>query len=740
MRALALTALFGVLLTSVAPSLAQKAPPTTPSVSLPLAARFSPELLRRSTKSLAQFAESALDRFLLDEQEFAIDTTTDIADLVVAATALEILMSRKDRPKNVPALATRAASLLHRLGWVYDHDRDLRKRIGGLVSRAKGKKAKTTSAQVRDSLARFTIVGRSWFPTVAKAALSAAPKDHRLLNLRGLYLKQEGRLIEASKAFQEALQLGGRPAYALNVYEVALARRSEGVEALHRGLAQRIPAVAGALKRLDAEASDRRITRSFDKKSPKLSAAALLDQAERYVRLGDSHKGDALAREVMAEPAAVARGVAKRAVLYWMQSRRDARAVALLAARKDRADGFWEPLELTLAVRTRLDALVGNLGGVTEAVEALWKRLGSLLARLRRGGARGALHADILNLFMAVREAAAAKARSDATAEAKALAALAKARRVLKTQHAASSLAALARAGSALATESPRAAVTVLVNALDGLRTSERPRVALVLAEQEVGLGLRLANEGLLNTGLERAAKLSKLPTELGLRRDYLQLVGRWLRAATGGRAPSQKATRAAMSGLKRLLDGFDPETAVGARYAGASAFSLGALAVASGNPSLAHRALQRSRRFVERPLHPFAGAVAALTLHDDAYSAAATLDEALRDARGAPLRFALHKWRALAANKRGDITSARKHLKSMLSLASRARASPTTAARTGSPLMIGDLAMMVGVRPLDAKGAITVELTGVTFVLPSFPHDFKKIRKIIKELPDPGD
>jgi len=708
----------------------------TPSTELPLAARFAPELKRRSSKALIKFAEAAIGRFLLDEQEFAVDTTTDIADLIVAATSLEILLTRKDQPAQVAVLATRAASVLHRLGWVYDNDRGLRGRMATLVKKAKGKAAKTSSTQMRDSMARLFSVGKTWFPSVCKLALKVAPDDPQVHNLNGLYLKQEGRLAAAAEAFEKALKLQARPVYALNLYEVALARGSSGVASLRKGLLQRLPAVAGALRRLDEELVDRRATKAFERAGGKPTGTVLLDQAERYLRLGAVGRGDALVREAMQNPSTTSRKVAKRAALYWMQSRRDARALAVIEARNDRGDPFWRPLKLTLAVRTKLDALVGQLQGVTPEVEKAWKAMPAGLVDLRVLGGRGALHADILELFIGVRAAAAGRAKGDDAAEAKALARLSRARRVLKTTHKTSALAALARAGAVLATESPRAAVTVLRDALPAIDAKRRSRVGLVLAEQEVGLGLRGGERALAKDGLARAKGLTGLSGELASRRAYLLAVGPWLLAADGGKAPAKASTLAAIQTLEGLTDRLDPETPVGARYAGAAGFSLGALAVAVGDQDRAHRALQWSRRYVERPLHPFAGAVAALTGYDDAYSASAMLDDALRKARGAPLRFALHKWRALTANKRGDFDGARTHFKKMLGLAKKARVPKKVPSMTGSPLMVGDLAMMVGVKPLGTPGAVSVELTGVTFALPGFGHDFAQIRDLLKRLP----
>lgn len=720
------------------------------SAELPLAGRFTPDLKRRSTVALHKFAASTLGRLLLDEQEYAVDTVTDIADLVVAVAALDILRSRKDAPAETQRLAAQAASVLHRLGWVYHHDPDLRRRIGRYVSGAKDTAARETATQLRKSLDRFEKIGLKWFPAAYKALGATGAKDASLLNLHGLWLKQSGKLRAAGEVFERAFSMEPRSSFALNAYEVAVAQQRKDVGKLRTALSKRLPAIGGALVRIAAEFEDRQKTRAFEAAPAKQTPAALLVQAERYSRQGARHKGDALVKEALGEVSKASPADVRAAALYWMQSRRDAKALALLAQRpdlvdpkapdKDRTDAgrAWRSLHLALAVRTRLDALGGGKFDAGPAVSRAWESMGSGLASMRATKGTQALHADVLEAFIAIRESTVARARADDDALAPAQARVAKGRRILRTEHKTSTLGALARTGAALAADGPAAATKILRGAIGDVPRAQRPLLTLLLAEQEVGLGLRGGDAKLVRQGLKRLAGLSGAALTdpiAAARRDYLAAIGTWLQAAGAGTLTA-KMTRSTTKTLQHVLRRFDPETPIGARYAGAAAWSLGTVALSAGDKTLAHRAFQRARRFVERPLHPFAGAVAALAKFDDAYGAGVLLDEALATRTGAPLGFSLRKWRALVAQKRGDVAGATRHLKKMLALAKSARAPKVVTKATGSPLLIGDLAMSVGVKSLAEPGAVMVEITGVVFALPDFDHDLSQIRSLIRQLP----
>jgi hypothetical protein len=178
---------------------------------------------------------------------------------------------------------------------------------------------------------------------------------------------------------------------------------------------------------------------------------------------------------------------------------------------------------------------------------------------------------------------------------------------------------------------------------------------------------------------------------------------------------------------LLPLVDRIDPTDPRGAVVVAGATLSAGALGLAVGAYDLAVGAFQIARRLEISPYMEglVVGQVALAA--DDPAGAAIALQGAVNAARTTVERFLIHKWRALASNRSGDLSAAKGHFETMVALWKASKAPLHKQGRQPVALLLGGVEIAAAMPP-EAATQIEAVLTAIPVLAADFPHDRARI------------
>ncbi len=278
-------------------------------------------------------------------------------------------------------------------------------------------------------------------------------------------------------------------------------------------------------------------------------------------------------------------------------------------------------------------------------------------------------------------------------------------------------------------------AMSTLERAQVHMAPSKRGSLALSLASLEIALGAGRRESALLRRGLNRLRAMESTPPAQSARRIYLQALGGRISAWFGSSAPSAGGPGAsdeqALRALLPLVDQIDPTEPLGAVLASAVTLSAGALGFSLGTPDLALSAFRIARRL---RLSPFMEGLilgqVALSSHD-VQGATVALERAIASAGTSSERYLAHKWRALAANRAGDLLGAQRHFKVLLELWGRAHAPLIKENREPQVLVWGGVEI-AALMPPEGHTQIQAVLTATPVLAADFPHEKARIETLM--------
>jgi len=267
------------------------------------------------------------------------------------------------------------------------------------------------------------------------------------------------------------------------------------------------------------------------------------------------------------------------------------------------------------------------------------------------------------------------------------------------------------------------------------LAPSKRAPIWLSLASLEIAVGSGRLDRALIRKGLNRLSALQALEPDQAARRTYLVALGGRISAWLGSSAPSAggpgSSDERALRSLLPLVDQIDPTEPQGSVLVSAVTLSAGALGLSLGVPDLALGAFQIARRLELSPYMEglVVGQVALAS--DDFQGASLALDRALGSASTSSELFLAHKWRALAANRSGDLLRAQQHFSAMLDLWKAARAPHIKTSREPLVLLWGGVEI-AALMPPEGVTQIQAALTATPVLAADFPHEKKRIARLL--------
>ncbi|MGM0576779.1 MAG: hypothetical protein ACQEXJ_13730 [Myxococcota bacterium] len=671
---------------------------------LPLAARVAPDLDDRPEAELRSYRRALLARLHLGEGRAAVEAPRDLHDAVLLAALSARL--REETPEQRRRAAT-AAWLVHAAGVAFERDGRLHAAVERLPEAAETDRSRALFEDLARSAAGLRDLSREWFPQALHGALDDEPDADDLHHLRGLWLEREGRVEDAAYALLRTVTLRATVPRSLDLTRI-LARAGREADARHvaKRLEARAPGAEGPARAILRAAEDRAATRAFEDAARTPGVSERIRQVARYHRLERPQAEGALAEALLRESPDDRRVQGLTASVWVRQARLgrlhdllaevsseerplprrllEARIAGAVMARLAAARGLEEhplgeeDLEADLA---RLSKLDGERGRRLEA------ELGPLLAATEHPDDEATLRDEIRDL--AEREGPVEERRV----------------RVI--------------AASWLAAGRPDRAMGAVQRLLPAARPADRAQVGLLLAGLEVAYGATRGDRGLLARGQDRLDGLRLHdPGDEALRRHH-ETVGRLVAAWSAGRAPDEDA----LGALLPLVDRLDPTRPARAEAARAVAMSAAALAMAGGDREMGVGALQVARRAGPRDaIGLLAAGLVAMSV-EDAAGALTWLGDARERASTARLRFIIHKWRSLAANREGRTAEMSEDVAAMGDVWDAVDAPDRKDDHRPWPVMAGAVEIAVAMEPGEPLD-LRVELLPLVALVADFPHD----------------
>ena len=686
---------------------------------LPTVAALVTELEGQKRAELLTYHGALLTRLLLDQGRVAADSPHALHDVLVLVGLEVVLLGEGEQS---PADAFRLAQstyTMHAVGHAYATRPSLQGALSELVEGAKRAEDKALFLRLKESLQGLEALGRRWFPEALQRAFKSTEGHQELHLMRGLWLEREGRLEQAIDALSQAVEARATVASTIDLVRVlARAGDAKASGALARRLGGKAPGAVGTLAAVILAAADERASAQFSAKRGTKSVAERVEQAQRYARQGQVPEAEglirALVKEHLAEP-----GVFSAAAGLYLRWRRLGRLVELLQA----AEALESPPERLREARVAAVVaahLAGAQGATAHAliVRRVDEDLAELAASPKRSLRRFALHSELI--------LAATQGERAALEEASL--------RALRTDASLSTLEVVAAAW--LSQGEMRRAMNELERGLPRLAPNKRPPLILTLASLELALGAGMGDRQLIRRGLNRLDALQVEGTQLQAQRTYLRAIGGRMSAWLGSAVPSAGGPGAsdevALRALLPLVDQVDKTEPRGAVLISGATLSAGALGLALGAEELALGAFQLARRL---DLSPFmeglvVGQVALGA--EDVQGALVALERACRHASTASERFLAHKWRALAANRAGDLQSAKRHFTELLRVWKSARAPRKKERREPLSLVLGGVEI-AALMPADGETQVQAIITATPALAADFPHDKRRLERLLK-------
>ncbi len=732
---IALVALVIALSLATTAAAAPPKPSESPVRTLPLAKKVLSDgaLTGATTPELLSYVDAALRRMLISEHEAALETAQDLHNLVVLASAVTLLQERGESSPQLRLQAAQVAYLLHAAGANYLTNPAARAAIDGMVEVAPDAATRELFEALVESMGQLQAVGRTWFPNALHAALSDAPKQPMLHGLRGLWLARERRYDDAVAALRTAIEQAPRVQYAYQLFlTLTEAGQLQAAAELSGDIRKAAPGLDGLMRQALRAREDREATVAFEKAAGKATAATLIEQLARYMRLRRHEAAEVLVKELIEEHGRElgALEAAAEALFTW---RRYDRLQLVLEEAEQAGPLSVRLLEARMAAAAdaRMDALRGGPG------HALGR--GDLEADLVRYGAlrgeEGRFVADSIRLFLLAGEAMVARAKGAKVSKEL----IARTRKLIEAGFAgragSGDMLRLAL-GATVALEGADASMELARKRLNELPEGEREAVALLLARIETGYGVRRRDVKLLETawkrleGLRRGGVLAKGPAGPLLQLAWVN--AKVARATLRGPDEVKRVAGEVLPELLKLTDVFDESEEEGRLLAQAVSNGVGALAFVLGQNDLAREALTRSRRLDAAPGLARLAAAQSVLLGGDAAGAHGLMQDALPLAERPELTFAFRKWLALAANQAGSAHVAAEHMREMLALWPDAGIADVVGGASVAPLFFGDYNVHVLLEAGRPMRTVIETMPIVTFV-PDFPHDRVEVRTLVE-------
>ena len=714
-------AIIGCFLTLLGHGYALGAPSTPQEAAraLPIVAEVSQELQGQQSAALWRYHRALLTRLLLDQGRIAATGPHALHDaLLLAAVSALLDPSAEGAPEDGALRLARSAYAIHALGHAYRTGSRLKQALSDLLSRARRGQQSARFEGLKESVEGLDALGRRWFPEALQRAFES-PEHHRELHLlRGLWLEREGRFSQAIDALSSAVSATATVASTIDLVRV-LARHGDpkASGALAHRLGDKAPGALGTLAAVILAAADERASARFERETRAQSVAERLIQAQRYARQDKIAEAEGLINALVSSHLD-APGVFPAAAGLYLRWRRLGRLARLLEA----AEALPSPPERLREARVAA-VVAAHLAGVQGATaHALIVRrvdddLAALWASPKGALRRFAVHAQLI--------LAATRSDGEALEEASV--------RALRMDASPETLEVVAAAW--LSQGKMTRAMSEIERALARIAPSKRPPLVLSLASLELALGAGQGSRGLIRKGLSRLDSLAPSTPHLRAQRTYLRAVGGRMSAWLGSAAPSAGgpgySDESALRALLPLVDQVDATDPKGAVLIKAVTLSAGALGLSLGASDVAVSAFQLARRL---DLSPFMEGLVvgqvALSV-EDVQGGLVGFDRALGHAQTDSERFLAHKWRALAANRAGDLAASRTHFEAMLALWKGAKVAPKKVSREPVSLLLGGVEI-AALMPPDGETQIQAVLTATPIFAADFPHEKRRLETLL--------
>jgi hypothetical protein len=676
-----------------------------------------------------------LGRLMLDDSEAALDSPSELHDLIVAAAAAARLEAEGALTPRTRLLALQAMYLLHVAGHAYEVRPEVRESVDSLraLEPSAPGPAGAEVGELVDSMRALRGYARRAFPRVLQGVLADPGKHHAVHHLRGLYLLREEQAEEAILALAMALAEEPRSRYAESLFLALLAAdRRDEAQAVYDQVARDTPSAKGRLDRELLDHVDRRLTQAYEaRRGTPLPLDEEVGQLSRYLRLGPRTAAEALAQRLYDQHGGEPR-VRHAVARAWLETGRFGRAAELLM--KARAAGQLDRKLLEAAIVLGAQSLLKDPTPGQEVPAAA----GVLEADLAAYAAGADAAADRTVRAVRILLAVASLARGSPPAEG--MADLERQIAQALDQHPDDLETLRLAAGAYLVTRGVRAAHELAMARAPKLRPELRNRAWLLVAELELGRAVRERNEKLAGAALARLEALHQQSND-GLipiaEWRYAKLAARLARASMKGRRDPVEAIREpARRELEALPGQFFLDDDLGRLLEEASACAVAALDLGGGSEEArALPPLGRVRLLAgQAPLGWLASGLAALAVGDPA-AAYGYLNAGLEEVDHPALGFAFHKWMTVAAQRAGDAPAKRRHLEALIDGWGRARVPAKVDAGVPMPVFVGGFRVEMRLSLTEPLSPI-LHLTPVTLLLPDFPHDRAQLVELLARLP----